>query len=55
MACSRPTGRLHIGHLVGVLTKWARLGEQHEAFCEVAYLHAYTTGFENPQEIRDSR
>ena len=55
MSGSRPTGRLHLGHLIGVLENWARLGQQYEAFFEVADLHALTTDFEDPQLIRDSR
>jgi tryptophanyl-tRNA synthetase len=55
MSGSRPTGRLHIGHLVGVLTNWAALSKTYETFFEVADLHAFTTGFEHPQEIRNNR
>ncbi len=51
----RPTGALHVGHLVGVLTQWATFCETADAFFEVADLHAYTTGFFEPQAIRDAR
>jgi len=51
----RPTGPLHLGHLVGVLTQWARYSETAEAFFEIADLHAYTTEFEDPAKIRDAR
>ena len=55
MSGMRPTGRLHLGHLIGTLTNWVRLSEAHEAFFEVADLHAFTTGFEDPQAIRNAR
>ncbi|HUA08534.1 MAG TPA: tryptophan--tRNA ligase [Candidatus Acidoferrales bacterium] len=55
MSGMRPTGGLHLGHLVGVLTQWANYCESADAFFEIADLHAYTTGFEDPQAIRDAR
>lgn len=55
MSGMRPTGRLHLGHLVGALTNWAMLSETADAFFEIADLHAFTTAFENPQAIRDAR
>lgn len=55
MSGTRPTGRLHVGHLVGALAQWVRLQDEGEAFFEIADLHAYTTGYESPQLIRDSR
>ena len=55
MSGMRPTGGLHLGHLVGVLTQWARFSANDDAFFEIADLHAYTTGFEDPQTIRRSR
>ncbi len=51
----RPTGPLHLGHLVGVLTQWANYCETAEAFFEIADLHAYTTEFERAVKIRDAR
>ena len=55
MSGARPTGRLHLGHLLGTLNNWVRLSESREAFFEVADLHAFTTGFQDPQAIRDAR
>jgi tryptophanyl-tRNA synthetase len=51
----RPTGELHVGHLVGVLTQWATFCETTDAFFEIADLHAYTTSFREPQSIREAR
>jgi len=55
MSGMRPTGRLHLGHLIGTLTNWVRLSETSDAFFEVADLHAFTTGFERPEAIREAR
>lgn len=55
MSGMRPTGSLHVGHLVGVLTQWVSFCDTADAFFEVADLHAYTTGFFEPQAIRDAR
>ncbi|MGP6192583.1 MAG: tryptophan--tRNA ligase [Vulcanimicrobiaceae bacterium] len=51
MSGMRPTGRLHIGHLVGTLTTWVELAQRSEAFFEVADLHALTTGYEQTDAI----
>jgi tryptophanyl-tRNA synthetase len=55
MAGMRPTGAVHLGHLVGVLTQWATYSETTDAFFEIADLHAYTTDFDDPATIRDAR
>jgi tryptophanyl-tRNA synthetase len=55
MSGMRPTGPLHLGHLVGVLTQWVKYCETADAFFEIADLHAYTTEFDDPSKIRDSR
>ena len=43
----RPTGKLHLGHLVGALKNWAALQEQHDCFYFVADWHALTSEFAN--------
>jgi len=55
MSGMRPTGDLHLGHLVGVLTQWAAYCDSADAFFEIADLHAYTTDFEDPAKIRAAR
>jgi tryptophanyl-tRNA synthetase len=55
MSGMRPTGQLHIGHYFGVLTQWVTYCQTADAYFEIADLHAYTTGFADPQVIRDSR
>jgi len=48
----RPTGPLHLGHLLGALENWVRLQENHECFFMVADLHALMGEYENPAGIR---
>ncbi|MEO6913178.1 MAG: tryptophan--tRNA ligase [Candidatus Baltobacteraceae bacterium] len=55
MSGMRPTGRLHLGHLVGALDQWVSYCDTADAYFEIADLHAYTTGFADPQAIRDAR
>jgi tryptophanyl-tRNA synthetase len=51
----RPTGDLHLGHLVGVLTQWVTFCDTADAFFLIADLHAYTTEFADPAKIRAAR
>jgi tryptophanyl-tRNA synthetase len=43
----RPTGRLHVGHLVGALSNWVRLQDKYDCFYFVADWHALTSEFAN--------
>jgi len=47
----RPTGRLHIGHLVGALKNWAALQEQYDCLYFVADWHALTSEYANTSEL----
>jgi len=47
----RPTGKLHIGHLVGALENWVGLQHSYDCCFLVADLHVLTTGFEKSAEI----
>lgn len=50
----RPTGRLHLGHLHGVLKNWIQLQHEFECFFFVADWHALTTDYEDPRNISAS-
>src|SRR6266446_9610864 len=50
----RPTGRLHLGHLVGALDNWVRLQDQYECFYSIVDWHALTTDYERTEGIRES-
>lgn len=47
----RPTGRLHLGHLVGALNNWVMLQDQYECFYFVADWHALTSEYANTTEV----
>ena len=47
----RPTGKLHLGHLVGALTNWAALQEQYDCFYFVADWHALTSGYSDTSQV----
>jgi tryptophanyl-tRNA synthetase len=47
----RPTGKLHLGHLVGALNNWASLQDTHDCFYFVADWHALTSGYADTSEI----
>jgi len=50
----RPSGKLHLGHHIGVLANWKKLQEEHDCFFFVADWHALTTEYDNSSVIRDS-
>ncbi len=48
----RPTGPLHIGHLVGALKNWVRLQDEYECYFMIADWHALMSEYEDPRLIR---
>jgi tryptophanyl-tRNA synthetase len=50
----RPTGRLHLGHLLGALRNWVHLQDEYRTFYFVADWHALTTGYEKTEGIAAS-
>jgi tryptophanyl-tRNA synthetase len=47
----RPTGQLHLGHLVGALKNWTALQEKYDCFYFVADWHALTSEYANTAPI----
>jgi tryptophanyl-tRNA synthetase len=47
----RPTGRLHLGHLVGALGNWVPLQAQYDCFYFVADWHALTSDFADTTQL----
>lgn len=47
----RPSGKLHLGHLHGVLHNWRNMQQDYDCFFFVADWHALTTNYENPWSI----
>jgi tryptophanyl-tRNA synthetase len=47
----RPTGRLHLGHLVGALGNWVPLQDKYDCFYFVADWHALTSDYADTSQI----
>ena len=47
----RPTGRLHLGHLVGALENWEKLQREYDCFYFVADWHALTSNYADTAPI----
>ncbi len=47
----RPTGKLHLGHLVGALHNWTDLQHTHECFYFVADWHALTSDYADTSRV----
>jgi tryptophanyl-tRNA synthetase len=47
----RPTGRLHLGHLVGALGNWVPMQEKYDCFYFVADWHALTSDFADTSQV----
>src|SRR5574344_2502136 len=54
MSGMRPTGKLHLGHYLGVIDNWVKLQEEFDAFFFVADWHALTTKYDNTSELRQN-
>lgn len=54
MSGMRPTGRLHLGHYVGVLAQWVAFARDNETFFEVADLHALTTAYDRTADLAEN-
>jgi tryptophanyl-tRNA synthetase len=50
----RPTGKLHLGHLLGALQNWAALQDQYDCFYFVADWHALTSDYADTSGIVES-
>ena len=47
----RPTGKLHLGHLVGALSNWTELQQEYECYFMVADWHSLMSEYMNPKTI----
>jgi tryptophanyl-tRNA synthetase len=51
----RPTGKLHLGHVVGALENWVKLQDRYECFHFIADWHALTSDYADPSQIKENR
>ncbi|MFH1092693.1 MAG: tryptophan--tRNA ligase [Candidatus Omnitrophota bacterium] len=49
----RPTGKLHLGHLVGALKNWSLLQSDYECFFMVADWHALMSEYKDPSRLKE--
>jgi tryptophanyl-tRNA synthetase len=49
----RPTGKLHLGHLVGTLENWIKLQQEYDCFFMAADWHALMGEYENPKVLSE--
>ncbi|HEX6324796.1 MAG TPA: tryptophan--tRNA ligase [Vicinamibacterales bacterium] len=49
----RPTGKLHLGHLVGALQNWTELQQKYDCFYFVADWHALTSDYASTEKITE--
>lgn len=54
MSGMRPTGRLHLGHYVGVLKNWLALQSQYPCYFMVADWHALTTKYDDTTQLQSN-
>jgi tryptophanyl-tRNA synthetase len=50
----RPTGKLHLGHLVGALENWVALQGEYQNYHLIADYHALTTNLDSSELYRNS-
>jgi tryptophanyl-tRNA synthetase len=50
----RPTGPMHIGHLVGALESWVRLQETHDCFFAICDWHALTSDYQDTSGLQEN-
>lgn len=50
----RPTGRLHLGHLLGALDNWKGLQDEYECLYMIADWHALTTDYSDTGKLKEN-
>jgi tryptophanyl-tRNA synthetase len=50
----QPSGKLHLGNLVGALSNWVSLQDKYDCFYFIADLHALTTGYAETHKLKEN-
>jgi len=50
----RPTGRLHLGHYLGVIKNWLELQEKHDCKFFIADWHALTNKYKQTEDLKEN-
>lgn len=54
MSGMRPTGRLHLGNLLGALSNWVALQNEYECYYSVVDWHALTTDYQDTAALQEN-
>lgn len=54
MSGMRPTGKLHLGHYLGVLTNWVGFQDEYDCYFAIADWHALTTKYDKTEDLRQN-
>ena len=54
MSGMRPTGKLHLGHYLGVLKNWVNLQNEYECYFSIADWHALTTKYNQTTDMKQN-
>ena len=54
MSGMRPTGKLHLGHYLGVIDNWVKLQDEYECFYQIADWHALTTKYDSTSDLKQN-
>lgn len=54
MSGMRPTGRLHLGHYMGVISNWVNLQNDYDCYFSAADWHALTTGYDKTEQLKEN-
>jgi len=54
MSGMRPTGKLHIGHYMGVLQNWLKFQEEYDCYFMLADWHTLTTKFDKTDDLKQN-
>jgi len=50
----QPTGRLHLGNLIGAVENWVELQKTHDCYFFIADYHALTTAYAETKELKEN-
>lgn len=53
MSGMRPTGKLHLGHYLGVIENWVKLQDEYDCYFSVADWHALTTKYDKTESLKE--
>jgi tryptophanyl-tRNA synthetase len=49
----QPTGRLHLGNLIGAIENWVKLQDKYDCYFFIADLHALTSAYDETKSLKE--